>query len=137
MVIDRPFGTGSIAGLVLALGWSFVASAETGTPPAGGGFVDRGLHEEPILAAGALIVAAVAIRFPRSRRPIAALLVVGAAVVVAFWIVIIGSWATSTTGGGLPPQASLGALAALGLGLVLAGAILVGGGRDRGGASRE
>lgn len=125
------------AALAVGLACPLVALAETGPMPQDGGPADQGIPQGPAVLAAAVVVGAVAYRFPRARRPVAALLVAGGSIVVAFWIIVIGAWSRSTSGGGLPAEAAASAAGVLLVGLLCAAWILLAGRLKRRNAQRE
>ena len=85
--------------------------------------MDRPFPWEIVALAAGVTALIVAIRYPGSRRWIAALVVLAAFGFAAFTVLMIGLLSTMDVGGGLPPAAAIGSLTLALVGLVLAGLI--------------
>lgn len=74
-----------------------------------------------LLAIPAAVVAVVAMaRWPRLRRPMAAIACFAAGALAAFWVLLAGAISTMDTGGGVPGPAVAGAIVSLVVGSALA-----------------
>jgi hypothetical protein len=140
--IDRRLIVSGSAAGSFAVVRSVATLAATGTPVGDPPAVEQGGVDSQIwlvaAALATLVVAVVVGRVPATRRPIGALLVVGASAFGAFLIVVAGvlsSW--TDRGDNVPPLFQAGAIATLVVGLVIAAIVLFGGRRKSGIANHD
>jgi hypothetical protein len=140
--IDRRLIVSGAAAVSFAVIRSVATLAATGTPVGDPPAVEQGGVDSQIwlvaACAVALAVAVIAGRVPAARRPIGAILVMGAAGFGAFLIVIAGvliSW--TDRGDNVLPLFQAGAIATLVVGLVIAAIVLFGWRRKSGTADHD